>query len=153
MATEETENFVNDFNGKVTAQDIKFLFDTMRKEAPHDVVSLKQLFFGMASAFTKCPTHHSVTSRKTGAGKTHILTLVADYFPKKYVIALAGMSDKALFHRHGVNVIVDEDTGNTMSVQPIIDDLKAKMDDLEEKNAKENKKEIQKLKSEIQVWE
>jgi hypothetical protein len=135
---------------QLTNQDIKFVLDTMSKEAPYDVVSIKQLFFGMASAFTKCPIHHSVNSRKTGAGKTHDLTLVSGYFPRKYVVALAGMSDKALFHRHGVNVIVDENTGNTMPVQPIIDDLKSKIQDLEEKNEKENKKEIQKLKSEIQ---
>lgn len=135
---------------KLTSEDIKFVLDTMGKEAPHDLVSLKQLFYGMASAFTKTPIHHSVTSRKTGAGKTHDLTLVADYFPRKHVIALAGMSDKALFHRRGVDVIVDEDTGKTMAVQPVIDDLKGKIDDLEEKNAKENKKEIQKLKAEIQ---
>ena len=135
---------------KVTTEDIKFVLDTMKKEAPYDIVSIKQLFFRMASAFTKCPIHHSVNSRKTGAGKTHDLTLVSGYFPKKYVIALAGMSDKALFHRHGVNVIVDENTGNTMPVQPIIDDLKSKIEELEEKNEKENKKQIQKLKSEIQ---
>jgi hypothetical protein len=46
MTTEETENFVNGFNNKVTNQDIKFLFDTMGKEAPYDVVSIKQLFYG-----------------------------------------------------------------------------------------------------------
>jgi hypothetical protein len=133
MATEETENFVNGFNGKVTAQDIKFLFDTMGKEAPYDVVSIKQLFYGMASAFTKCPIHHSVTSRKTGSGKTHDLTLVSGYFPKKYVVALTGMSDKALFHRHGIDVIVDEETGNTIPAQPQIDAVKTNIEELEEK--------------------
>ena len=74
---------------RVTSEDIKFALDTMKKEAPYDIVSIKQLFFGMASAFTKCPIHHSVNSRKTGAGKIHDLTLVSGYFSKKYVIALA----------------------------------------------------------------
>jgi hypothetical protein len=141
---------------KVTAEDIHFIIETMKKEAPYDIVSIKQLFFGMASAFTKCPIHHSVNSRKTGSGKTHDLTLVSSYFPKKYVVALAGMSDKALFHRHGVNVIVDENTGNTIPVQPIIDDLESKIEELEEMKGnnntkkKNNKKEIQKYKAEIQ---
>jgi hypothetical protein len=140
----------------VTAQDIEFVINTMKKEAPYDLVSIKQLFYGMASAFTKTPIHHSVTSRKTGAGKTHDLTLVSGYFPNKYVVALAGMSDKALFHRHGINVIVDEDTGKTMPVQPMIDDLKTKMEKLEESKEQDeqkkdqNKKEIKKLKSEMQ---
>ena len=103
----------------------------------------------MASAFTKCPIHHSVNSRKTGAGKTHDLTLVSSYFPKKYVIVLAGMSDKALFHRHGINVIVDENTGNTMPVQPIIEDLKSKIENLQG-DKKKNKKEIEKYQYEIE---
>jgi hypothetical protein len=143
---------------QVTSEQIKFILDTMSKEAPYDVVSIKQLFFGMASAFTKTPIHHSVTSRKTGAGKTHDLTLVSGYFPKKYVIALAGMSDKALFHRHGMEVIVDEDTGNTILAQPLIDDLKLKIEELEETNEheqdtqkkKQNKIELQRLKSQLQ---
>ena len=44
---------------------------------------------------------------------------------------MTGMSDKALFHRQGVNVIVDENTGNTIPAQPIIDDIKNKIEDLE----------------------
>src|SRR5919202_4274778 len=156
-AFDDTDNLIDKVGAEVqeeqqkttvTGQDIEFVINTMKKEAPYDIVSIKQLFFRMASAFTKCPIHHGVTSRKTGAGKTHDLTLVSGYFPKKYVIALAGMSDKALFHRHGVDVIVDENTGNTMPVQPIIDDLKNKIEILEDKKEKdkETKEQIQKLK-------
>jgi hypothetical protein len=139
---------------KIRTEDIQFVLDTMAKEAPYDVPSIKQLFFGMASAFTKCPIHHSVTSRKTGAGKTHDLTLVSGYFPKRYVVALAGMSDKALFHRHGINVIVDENTGNTIPIQPQVDELKSQIEELEhdgsKENKKENKRQIQRLKRELQ---
>jgi hypothetical protein len=144
---EEDESLATEI--KITNEDIKFVVDTMKKEAPYDLVSIKQLLYGMASAFTKCPIHHSVNSRKTGAGKTHDLTLVSSYFPNKYVIALAGMSDKALFHRHGTNVIVDENTGNTMPLQPIIDDLKSKIEVLQI-DKKKNKKEIEKYQSEIE---
>ena len=38
---------------KVTREDILFVPETMYKEAPYDKTSLKQLFFGMCSAFTK----------------------------------------------------------------------------------------------------
>jgi hypothetical protein len=144
---EEDESLATEI--KITNEDLKFVIDTMKKEAPSDLVSIKQLLYGMASAFTKCPIHHSVNSRKTGAGKTHDLTLVSSYFPKKYVIVLAGMSDKALFHRHGINVIVDENTGNTMPVQPIIEDLKSKIENLQG-DKKKNKKEIEKYQYEIE---
>ena len=65
------------------------------------------------------------------------------------------MSDKALFHRHGVDVIVDEDTGNTILAQPLIDDIKTKIEELEEAvdgkgKGKENKEQIKKLKSDLQ---
>ncbi len=60
----------------------------------------------------------TVNSRKSGAGKTHDLTKTASYFPKKYVVAMAGMSDKALFHRHGMIVIVDDETGTTIPIKP-----------------------------------
>ena len=38
---------------KVTEQDINFVIDTIQKEAKHDKPSIKQLFFGMATAFTR----------------------------------------------------------------------------------------------------
>jgi hypothetical protein len=167
MADDDMDNLINKVDAEVqeeqrkttvTEEDIEFVINTMKKEAPYDVVSIKQLFYGMASAFTKTPIHHSVTSRKTGAGKTHDLTLVSGYFPKKHVLVLAGMSDKALFHRHGVDIIVDEDTGKTILAQPLIDDVKTNMEELQEANEKEqntekrkqNKKEMQRLKSQLQ---
>lgn len=57
----------------VTSKDIKFVLATMTKEAPYDGIAIKQLFYGMCSAFTKLPIHHSVNSRKAGSGKTYIL--------------------------------------------------------------------------------
>ena len=122
----------------------------------------------MCSAFTRLPLHHSVNSRKSGAGKTHDLTKTANYFPKKYVIAMVGMSDKALFHRRGTFVIVDDETGNTIPIKPLIDDIKSKIDKLESEldsnsksansdnkdtdktKKKEIKEKIEKLKDEIQ---
>ncbi|MGC2426243.1 MAG: hypothetical protein WA421_04350 [Nitrososphaeraceae archaeon] len=75
---------------KFSSSDVQFVITTIAKESPYDVISIKQIFYGMCSAFTKLPLHHSVNSRKSGAGKTHNLTKTACYFPKKYVIAMAG---------------------------------------------------------------
>jgi len=49
---------------QVTAEQIQFVFDTMKKEAPYDVTSITQLFYGMASAFTKTPIHHKSTNER-----------------------------------------------------------------------------------------
>ncbi len=147
---------------KFSSSDVQFVIATIAKEAPYDVTSIKQIFYGMCSAFTKLPLHHSVNSRKSGAGKTHNLTKTASYFPKKYVIAMAGMSDKALFHRHGTLVIVDDETGNTIHIKPLIDGINDKIENLELELAnsddnnidkarkKEIKEEIAKLRDEIQ---
>ena len=40
----------------VTFEDINFVLLVMVKEAPHDKQSIKQLFLGMLSAFTKLPS-------------------------------------------------------------------------------------------------
>src|SRR5919106_3810980 len=82
----------------VTSEDIKFVIEVMKKEAPYDETSIKQLFYGCCSAFTKLPIHHNVNSRKTGSGKSYLLILVSGYFPNRYVLSFIGMSNKALVH-------------------------------------------------------
>lgn len=123
----------------------------MKKEAPYDEVSIKQLFYGCNSAFTKLPIHHNINSRKSGAGKSYILILVSGYFPNRYVLLFVGMSDKALIHEQGIQVIIDEETDDTVSVDPIINDLKKKMGALEWKleNAKSQESKNKVLKKEL----
>jgi hypothetical protein len=131
---------------RVTDQEIDFIFETMKKEAPFDEVAIKQLFYGCASAFTKLPIHHNVNSRKSGSGKSYILILVSGYFPNRYVLSFVGMSDKALVHEQGIQVMVDEETGNTILADPIIEDHKKTIEELEKKlenpNNKSQKKEL-----------
>ena len=90
---------------RLSPEEISFVIDIMKKEAPYDLISIKQLFYGMISAFSKNPIPHNVNSKDSGAGKSYLLNLVSSYFPQKYVIALTGMSDKAIMHRNGVMVI------------------------------------------------
>ena len=79
-------------DNKLTDADIDFVINTIKKEAEYDELSIKQLIYGMSSAFTKVPIHHVVNSKDAGAGKSYLLNLVGDYYPDKYVIAQVGMS-------------------------------------------------------------
>ena len=103
----------------------------MVKEAPHDEQSIKQLFLGMLSAFTKLPIHHAISSKDAGAGKSYLLVLVAGYIPKVYVVALTGMSDKAMLHRAGTLVVEDAD-GEPVPLDPLLERLEENKEKLVE---------------------
>lgn len=47
-----------------------------------DVIPIKQLFYGMCSAFTKIPIPHNVNSKDAGAGKSYLLSHVGGHFPE-----------------------------------------------------------------------
>ena len=146
-------------NERLTSEDTAFVIETMKKEAVHDEVSIKQLFYGYTSAFTKCPILHTINSRDSGAGKTYLLVTVAGYFPSKYVIELAGMSDKALVHRPGIMVISEyneeTDEEETHPIDPIITELELQIEEIEskEKLSKEDKEKIKTIKIEIKDLE
>lgn len=126
----------------VPEEDIDFVIQTIKREARHDEPSIKQLFFGMNTAFTRLGMGHKVNSRDSGAGKSYLTNKVASYFPSKHVLILGGASNKAFQHKQGESVIKDED-GNVVPLQPEIDRLEEKVEDLDDKNSKEFK-EIQK---------
>ena len=115
----------------VTEEDIQFVLEVMSKEAPHDKTSIKQLFYGMCSAFTKTGIPHNVNSKDPGAGKNYLLDLVAKYFPDRYVEQLVGASDKAFLHKRGKSVIKDKDTGELKDADPIIEQLEEEIEELQ----------------------
>jgi hypothetical protein len=49
------------------------------------------------------------------------------------------MSDKALMHEPGINVILDEETGNTIPIEPMINERKTKIEDLKKQLKRANK--------------
>jgi hypothetical protein len=49
-ATEYVSNSKSN-NKKITPEDISFVIKTMKKEAPHDEISIKQLFYGMRKEY------------------------------------------------------------------------------------------------------
>jgi hypothetical protein len=133
--TSETERIItNEHNNqRVTQEDIDLIIETMKKEAPYDEVSLRQILYGCFSAFTRTPLHHNVNSRRSGAGKTYDLTLTSGYFPDKFVLSFIGMSDKALMHEQGTRVMIDEETGNTIPIESIINEKQTQINELENK--------------------
>jgi hypothetical protein len=144
-------------NEKVSKQDINFVIETMTKEAKHDEISIKQIFYGMASGLTKIVLHSNVNSKNAGAGKSYLLTLVSDYFPNKHVLPLTGASDKAFQHKEGIMVLEDIDTGELTEVEPIINKLRIEIFDFEneieaeklKENDKKDKNLIKQLKKQI----
>ncbi len=140
---------------KVTTADINFVLRSMLKEAPYDETSIKQLFYGMASTFTRHPMPHMITSLSAGAGKNYLLELVSKYFPQKYIAPVTRISDKAVFHRSGDQVIlsINSETGaeETTPLEEILSSYVADKKDFEEalqdeKYKEKGKRDTQKIK-------
>ena len=116
---------------RVTSDDIEYVLAVIVKEAPHDKQSIKQLFLGMLSAFTRLPFHHAISSKDSGAGKSYLLVLVAGYMPRMYVVSLTGMSDKAMLHKAGI-LVVDNDDGEPVPLDPLLERLEDNKEELVE---------------------
>jgi hypothetical protein len=86
---------------------ISFCLNIILKEAREEDRLVKQILYAMLSAYTYNPCNLAINS-PSGEGKTYILHKVGEKFPKEDTMFLAGMTDKALFHRHGVLVIKNE---------------------------------------------
>ena len=128
--TEEEKRIQQLINTPVTEEDIKLVFETLYKEAKYDKISIKQLFYGMCSAFTKTGIPHNVNSKDSGAGKNYLLELCSRVFPDKYVEQFVGVSDKAFVHRRGQPVIEDKATGQLTFIQPIIKELENEINNI-----------------------
>jgi hypothetical protein len=67
----------------------------------------------------------------SGSGKNHDIDIVADLFPKEDTIRLGGISDKALFHSRGIQVIKNDKTGEYEPVEPFIASIDEQIQELE----------------------
>jgi hypothetical protein len=86
---------------------LQFCINTITKEAREEDRLVKQIFNTMLSAYTNNPINLAINS-PTGEGKTYVIQKVGEKFPKEDVMFLAGMTDKALFHRSGILVVKNE---------------------------------------------
>ena len=137
---EENENE----NEPITSQDIKFVLDTISKQAPYDKIQIKQIFYGICSSQTSTKIHHNINSKKSGEGKSYNLKLVYDLFPDSIILKFNNMSDKALYHQQGFEAVKNENTGQYEELKPILKQLELEIEELEEKIEETNNKQLKK---------
>jgi hypothetical protein len=115
----------------------------LKPEAKYDGKATTQLLYGSASAYTKTPFIMSVNA-PSGAGKNHDIDIVADLFPQEDVIRVAGISDRALFHLEGTQVIKNDKTGKYEPAEPLIASLDKQIEDIEDQmqEAEQKNKEL-----------
>jgi hypothetical protein len=101
---------------------IKFVEDIALKEAKKEGRLIKQIFITMLSAYSNNPINLLINA-PSGVGKNYVINKVAELFPEYDIVSLAGMTDKAFFHRSGELVIKNEITGEYESIEERINDL------------------------------
>ena len=108
-------------------QPIQFCINTILKEAKNEGRLVKQLLFTMLSAYTNNPINLAIKS-PSGEGKSYILHKVGENFPPEDVMFVAGMTDKALFHRTG-KLVVKNEIGEYESIDEKIVKMDSEIDD------------------------
>jgi hypothetical protein len=132
---------------------IKYCIDTILKEAKKEDRMVKQAFFGMLSAYTCNPLNIKAES-PSGEGKNYVLGKVAEIFPKQDVIQLAGITDKALFHRAGKLVIKNNANGEYEDAEGLIEEYNSRIESLKsELESCKNKDKKDGLKAQIKAVE
>ncbi len=140
-----TETVDNASQKRVTKEDIQFVLDTISKEVREDPRLVQQIFHTLLSAYTNVPPSLS-SDAPTGSGKSYALQKASEYFPQEDITFTAGMSNKALLHRHG-KLVIKNDFGEYEPIDDHIsqintDIMKAK-DVSERKKLEEAKKELE----------
>jgi len=106
-----------------------FCISVILKEAKEEDLLVGQLICLMFSAYTNNPLNMAVNF-PSGEGKSYVIHKVAEKFPKEDVIFLAGMTDKALFHRSGT-LVLKNGKGEYESVEDRIASIDSQIQDKE----------------------
>jgi hypothetical protein len=101
---------------------IQFCVDTICREVKQDTRLVKQVLLTILSAYTNNPINLAINA-PTGEGKSYVVGKVAELFPQSDIIFLTAMTDKALFHRRGVLVIKNNETGEYESIDDKIAEI------------------------------
>jgi len=107
---------------------VKYVIDTILKEAKHEEKVSKQILVTILSSYSNDPINLELNA-PSGVGKNYIINTVSSLCPPADIINLAGMTDKALFHRSGTLVIKNE-KGEYVSIE---EKVKALEDEIEDK--------------------
>ena len=100
---------------------IEYCLETILKEARKEERLSYQLFITMLSAYSNNPINLAINA-PSGVGKNYVINIVSSLFPQADIVSLAGMTEKALFHRSGVLVIKNE-SGEYESVETKINEI------------------------------
>jgi hypothetical protein len=137
----------NNSDKTITSNDIKFVFNTMSKQAPYDKTQIKQIFYGICSSQTSTKIHHNINSKKSGEGKSYLLKLVSDQFPESFTIKFNDITDKALHHQNGFEAVKNEETRTYEKLAPILNEIELEIEELKEKIEEEEENDKQVIKS------
>ncbi|HET9807299.1 MAG TPA: hypothetical protein VFP49_10350, partial [Nitrososphaeraceae archaeon] len=116
---------------------IEFVLKTILKETKREEKLTKQLCITLLSAYSNNPINLLVNA-PSGVGKNYVINKVASLFPQSDILSLAGMTDKALFHRPGILVKKNENTGEYESIEGRIKDIDEQIEDEENEISQTN---------------
>lgn len=100
----------------------QYILNIITKEVVEDDIIVGAIFVCAMSAYTKIPINIAVAA-PSGEGKSYSIGKVLDLFPKNDIISLMGISNKAMLHEEGIDVIVDE-AGNRIPLSEILAEMK-----------------------------
>lgn len=109
---------------------IQFCIDVILKEAREETRLVKQILYVLLSMYTDNPINLAINA-PTGEGKNYVIKKVGELFPTDDVIFLAGLSEKALYHRHGILVVKDPLTGKYESIEERLEEIDSLIEDKE----------------------
>ena len=101
---------------------IDYVTKVILQEARLEKRLTNQLLVTMLSAYSKNPINLLINA-PSGVGKNYVINKVISLFPKGDVLPLAGMTEKALFHRPGILAIKNEITGEYESIETQLTDI------------------------------
>ena len=107
---------------------IKSCLDVILKEAREETRLVKQIFYVMLSMYTNNPINLAINA-PSGEGKNYVIKKVGELFHKGDVIFLAGLSEKALYHRHGILVSKNPETGEYESIEERLEEIDEQIQD------------------------
>ncbi|MGH9926466.1 MAG: hypothetical protein ACRD5B_13930, partial [Nitrososphaeraceae archaeon] len=112
---------------------VDYCISVILKEAKEETRLVKQVMYVMLSTYTNNPLNLGINS-PSGEGKNWVLEKVSEKFPSEDVISLAGMTEKALFHRRGDLIVNRNDLDKAfpkeyVMVDSLIKELDNKIDD------------------------
>jgi hypothetical protein len=132
---------------------VKFVLDIALKEARKEERLTDQLVITMLSAYSNNPINLLINA-PSGVGKNYVINTVASLFPQSDILSLAGMTEKALFHRSGILVIKNEYTGEYEPIETKLIDIENELNERKNELAQtRDKNQKQELKNSIQELE